>query len=213
MRKLVISSALLMSLTTSMPNTAITNNLDVIDTKKIELLSSINKAVENNMGHLSANLPIISPIETKDIIRISDLYGYRPIHPILKIPSYHKGIDFSIDINTNIKSVADGIVKKVTHSNRGYGNYIEIDHGNGYSTIYAHLNKILVQENEIVLANTIIGLSGNSGLSTGPHLHFEIRLHNKPINPILMYDVKGKNKHDIEKNYLNILVSLEKYII
>ncbi len=114
--------------------------------------------------------------------RITSLFGPR-IHPIYGTPDFHTGIDFGVPVGTEVHAAAAG---KVTFAGRqgGYGLLVVIDHGNGLSTYYAHLSEILVEVGQFVEQGQVIALSGNTGLSTGPHLHFEIRLHGKPVDPL-----------------------------
>ncbi|MFW5794990.1 MAG: M23 family metallopeptidase, partial [Bacillota bacterium] len=173
-----------------------------------DLNKTENKTVAINLKNSSNNLPLISPLNIKDIKRISDEFGFRPVHPVLNKPSFHTGIDFSVNENKNVRSTGNGYIEKIVKSKNGYGNYIIINHENGYKTLYAHLNEIKVSEGEIVIEGTIIGKTGNTGLSTGPHLHYEVRLNNEPIDPKILY-FKEPNKK-ITEDYMNELISLEK---
>jgi murein DD-endopeptidase MepM/ murein hydrolase activator NlpD len=121
------------------------------------------------------------PLKGKN--RISDGYGYR-IHPITKKRQFHRGIDFAANIKSPILATADGVVGFVQDRNIGtFGRVIRIYHNYGFRTIYGHLNKTFVKNGDIVKKGQIIGLSGNSGRSTGPHLHYEIKHGNKILNP------------------------------
>jgi murein DD-endopeptidase MepM/ murein hydrolase activator NlpD len=132
------------------------------------------------------SIPGIQPVKINDIKRISSYYGYR-IDPIYKVKKFHSGIDFSAPTGTPIFATGDGVVKKIRHSRRGYGNTILIDHGYGYKTFYAHLSKILVKKGQKVKRGEKIGLVGNTGKSTAPHLHYEIIKNNRKINPIYYF--------------------------
>lgn len=115
--------------------------------------------------------------------RISDVFGYR-IHPILQRKHLHAGVDFSAEIGTPIYATADGVVEFARkHYNGGYGNLIKIDHSFGFKTYYAHLDDLLVKRGDFVKKGQIIAYSGNSGISTGPHLHYEIRFLGAYIDP------------------------------
>lgn len=125
--------------------------------------------------------------------RISDVFGYR-IHPILKKPHLHVGIDFSADIGTPIYATADGVVEFAYQGfNGGYGNMIKIDHSFGFKTYYAHLDDLLVKRGDFVKKGQMIAHSGNSGKSTGPHLHYEIRFLGAYIDPesFLKWNMRG----------------------
>ncbi|MCD6090626.1 MAG: M23 family metallopeptidase [Bacteroidales bacterium] len=139
-----------------------------------------------NKEKMMACIPAIQPISDKYKSRISAFYGYR-IHPIYKTKIFHEGIDFAAPLGTDVYASGDGIVVQSTHSNYGYGNIIKIDHGYGYMTVYAHLNKINVRKGQHIKRGQIIGFVGNTGLSTGPHLHYEVRKNDKRVNPIYYF--------------------------
>ena len=105
----------------------------------------------------------------------------------------HKGLDIKVYIGDTIRAAFDGKVRVVRYERRGYGNYVVIRHPNGLETIYAHMSKHLVSENEEVRAGDPIGLGGNTGRSTGSHLHFETRLCGVALNPALMFDFKNQD--------------------
>jgi murein DD-endopeptidase MepM/ murein hydrolase activator NlpD len=131
-------------------------------------------------------IPSIQPISVGDLRFISSHFGTR-IDPFYKYQKPHYGLDFVAPVGTKIYSTGDGIVTLSKYSRKGYGNEIIINHSFGYSTRYAHLNEIFIKEGEKVKRGQLIGTLGNTGRSTGPHLHYEIRYNNKPINPIYYY--------------------------
>ena len=118
-----------------------------------------------------------------DSTRITDTYGYRPRRGRL-----HLGIDIKVLTGDTIRAAFDGKVRVSRYERRGYGHYLVIRHPNGLETVYGHLSKKLVTENEIVHAGDPIGLGGNTGRSTGSHLHFETRVLGNAINPAKMFD-------------------------
>ncbi|MFA7091227.1 MAG: M23 family metallopeptidase [Arcobacteraceae bacterium] len=123
---------------------------------------------------------------------VSDSYGYR-IHPISKQRKFHRGIDFRAPMRTPVYTTADGVVKYVQNSDRGgFGKVVMIMHNYGFETIYAHLDVSKVKVGEVVKKGQVIGLSGNSGISTGPHLHYEIKYATKILNPwsFVTWDIK-----------------------
>lgn len=124
------------------------------------------------------SLPTIPPITSG--YHSSD-YGSR-IDPFDGKASFHAGIDFVAPTGTNFTSTASGIVVS-TRQLPDFGNVIEIDHGNGLHSLYAHASRILVQQGELVLKGQVIGQVGTTGRSTGPHLHFEVHENGHPINP------------------------------
>jgi murein DD-endopeptidase MepM/ murein hydrolase activator NlpD len=120
---------------------------------------------------------LIRPVEGT----ITSNYGMR-FHPILKSWRMHTGVDFGAPYGTPIKAAGDGCVSYAGYM-RGYGNTIIIDHGGSKSTVYAHCSSILVRTGMLVKQGQIIGRVGSTGLSTGPHLHFEVRIDGVPVNP------------------------------
>ena len=100
----------------------------------------------------------------------------------------HNGLDLKVNIGDTIVAAFDGKVRIVKYERRGYGKYVVIRHDNGLETVYGHLSKHLVEENQLVKAGEVIGLGGNTGRSTGSHLHFETRFLGIAINPIYMFD-------------------------
>lgn len=137
---------------------------------------------ENRSAMLPA-IPAIQPIENRDLTLIASGYGYR-IHPIYKIPKLHNGIDFSAPVGTPVYATGAGEVREVIRSERGLGNQIIIDHGTGYTTLYACMDELQVRRGEQVKRGDQIGTVGDSGLSVAPHLHYEVHLNGEPMNPI-----------------------------
>jgi len=139
----------------------------------------------NNKFKLLAAIPAIMPIAIKDFNRISAGYGWR-VHPIYKTRKFHDGMDFTGKLGTPLYATGDAVVKKV-RTLRGYGKTVVLDHGYGYTTLYAHLNGYNVKRGQKVKRGEVIAFLGNTGKSTGPHLHYEIRKSGKPLNPINYY--------------------------
>ncbi len=133
--------------------------------------------------HLIKNIPLGRPIDTK----ISSKYGRRS-DPLNKQKAFHTGIDFKGDTGDKIQATGDGVVKKSLY-NKGWGNYVVLTHSNGYETLYAHLSKRLVKRGEKVTRGESIGLVGNTGRSTGSHLHYEVHFHDKTVNPMKFMQV------------------------
>jgi len=158
-------------------------------TKQLYLQSkSFDEVIDlaKNKSNMLASIPAIQPVANKDLKRMASGYGYR-IHPIYKTRKMHYGMDFSAKTGTEIYTTGDGIVSKVKRSKRGYGNYVKINHGFGYETLYAHMSKYIVKKGQKVKRGEVIGFVGNSGISTAPHLHYEVRKDNKKINPVNFY--------------------------
>lgn len=212
MRKLLLT--LLLSITGLFPSNSggNTNSYSYITnmTEYTDFVTHVTSSIENNNTYelsYSDNLPLYSPIEVDSILRIADHFGMRSMHPILNVPMFHKGIDFVAKLNTNILVTANGIVESVIISPYGYGNQVIVNHGDGYKTRYAHMNTILVKEGEFVNTREILGTVGTTGLSTGPHLHYEVMYNDTAINPLAFYMTKPSSKYEDE--YLNSLALLD----
>ena len=120
--------------------------------------------------------------------KVNDIFGYRP-----RRRRVHYGLDIKVERGDTIRAAFDGKVRYVSYQKRGYGHYVVIRHPNGLETLYAHLTSKLVAENEVVRAGDPIGLGGNTGRSTGPHLHFETRLLGKALDPALFFDFPNQD--------------------
>ncbi|RLD61534.1 MAG: M23 family peptidase [Bacteroidetes bacterium] len=149
-----------------------------IQSKSFDEVFSIIKRKEKRFECV----PAIQPVSYRQLRRISAVFGMRS-HPIFKTKKMHYGIDFAAPIGSFIHAPGDGKVVFVKKSRKGYGNEIIIDHGFGYKTVYGHLYKIFAKKGQKVKRGEIIGTVGSTGISTGPHLHYEVRYHNKPTNP------------------------------
>jgi murein DD-endopeptidase MepM/ murein hydrolase activator NlpD len=157
--------------------------------KKVYIQSTSYDEIINlakNKEEMLACIPAIQPISNKDLKRTASGWGYR-IHPIYKIRKFHYGMDFTAPTGTEIYATGDGTIELLESSKRGYGNKIVINHGFGYRTLYAHINKFNVQKDQKVRRGDVIGYVGNTGLSTAPHLHYEVSLNGKKVNPVNYY--------------------------
>ncbi len=137
---------------------------------------------ENKEKQLAA-VPAIQPVANKQLIALASGFGFR-VHPIYKVKKMHTGIDFAASIGTPIYATADGKVVEVSVRFSGYGKMVEIDHGFGYRTRYAHMHGFAVRQGQTVKRGDLIGYVGNTGLSTAPHLHYEVLLNGSHINPV-----------------------------
>lgn len=135
----------------------------------------------NRAGEMASCVPSISPVKLSNI-RITSSFGWR-MHPVKHRSVFHEGIDFSGRPGTDIFATGDGVVEAVYYNFFGYGNSVVINHGFGYKTRYAHLKEAFVHEGQKVLRGERIASLGNSGLSTGPHLHYEVIYMDKNMNP------------------------------
>ena len=140
-------------------------------------------ALARNKSDMLAHIPGIFPLKETELKYISSFFGYRP-DPIYKISKFHSGIDFSAAMGTEAYATGDGVVFDVEKSAWGYGNMVTIDHGFGYKTRYAHLQKALVRKGQKVKRGQCIGLIGNTGKTTGVHLHYEVLKNDVQIDPI-----------------------------
>lgn len=146
---------------------------------------------------LFAAIPAIQPVANKQLIALASGYGMR-IHPIYKVKKMHTGIDFAAAIGTPIYATADGVIDKVDISFSGYGKMMEIDHGFGYRTRYAHMHGFAVRQGQKVKRGDLIGYVGDTGLSTAPHLHYEVFVNGIHANPV-HYFFNDLNPAEYEK--------------
>jgi murein DD-endopeptidase MepM/ murein hydrolase activator NlpD len=126
------------------------------------------------------HLPAIKPMDGYYTV---NGFGMR-VHPVLRVYRMHEGTDIINDVGTNVYATADGVVRYAGRTEGGYGTVVDIDHGYGYSTLYAHLSRIVVRPGESVKRGELIAKSGRSGLVSGPHLHYEIRKNGRKQNPV-----------------------------
>ena len=147
----------------------------------VQLEKTIEEEVKSKLK--SEDIEFITGIwPLNDYKNISSGYGYR-IHPITNVKSFHKGIDIPAPQDTDVLATDDGIVSFSGYQN-GYGNVVKIKHFDGKTTVYAHNNSNVVKEGDIVKQGDIISKVGTTGNSTGNHVHFEIIVNGKNINPI-----------------------------
>jgi len=130
-------------------------------------------------------IPAIQPLSGKDVKRMASGFGYR-IHPVYKTVKFHDGVDLTASTGTKIYATGDGVVTLAEY-NRGYGKMVKINHGYNYETAYGHMSMILVKKGQKIKRGDVIGLVGNTGTSTGPHVHYEVRKHGRPVNPVNYY--------------------------
>lgn len=164
-------------------------------TQKMDLLSkqlyiqskSFDDVVEmcKNHDQMLKCIPAIQPISNKDLRRTASGYGTR-IDPIYGTTKFHAGMDFSAPLGTDVYATGDGTVVKVGWET-GYGNTVEIDHGFGYMTRYAHLQEFKTHVGKKVVRGEVIAGVGSTGKSTGPHLHYEVHVKGEVVNPVNYY--------------------------
>ncbi|HPY67358.1 MAG TPA: M23 family metallopeptidase [Bacteroidales bacterium] len=131
-------------------------------------------------------LPMISPVDVS--IRLGDGIKFREVHPVLGKPQWHHGQDFSAPYGTEVYATGNGKVIAAGWNTGGFGNYVVIDHGYGYQSTYGHLSSIKVSSGMNVRRGDLIGLSGSSGISSGPHLHYQIDLYGHHQNPLNFFN-------------------------
>jgi murein DD-endopeptidase MepM/ murein hydrolase activator NlpD len=153
-----------------------------IQSKSLDDIVALGKQKEK----LLAAIPAIQPVKNEDLKRMASGYGFRK-DPFTKIRKFHYGMDFSAKTGTPIFATGDGVVLKADNSLSGYGNHIEINHGFGYVTLYAHLSKYNCRPRQRVKRGDIIGYVGSTGRSEAPHLHYEVLKNGERINPINFY--------------------------
>ncbi len=134
-------------------------------------------------GDAVAKIPSIQPIANQQLTLLTASYGMR-IHPFYKTMRPHLGVDYAIPEGRRVFATANGTIKNYSLSSSISGKSVTIDHGNGYETYYAHLEKIDIPRSRYVRRGDIIGMSGNTGLSLSPHLHYEVRYNGEKIDPI-----------------------------
>ena len=148
----------------------------------------------NSVVHYNATLPDSFRIDLRRYVmpttntKITDIFGYRP-----RRRRVHQGLDIKVQTGDTIYAAFDGKVRITNFQRRGYGHYVVVRHNNGIETLYAHLSKKLVKVNQNVKAGDPIGLGGNTGRSSGSHLHFETILMGKSIDPALLFDFKNQS--------------------
>lgn len=178
-------------------------NLVVGVTQKMDLLNhqlyiqskSFDEVVDFFKNHedMVDHLPAIQPISNNDLKHTASGYGYR-VDPVYGTQRLHTGMDFSCDIGTPVYATADGRVASCGWES-GFGLTVEINHGYGYQTRYCHLSAAKVQYGQQVKRGDLIALSGNTGKSTGPHVHYEVVLKGQKVNPVNFYFMDLDTEH------------------
>ena len=164
-----------------------TQKMDMLNRQLYIQSKSFDEVVDlcKNHDEMLGCIPAIQPVSNKNLKQTASGYGLR-IDPIYKTTKFHAGMDFSANIGTPVYATGNGIVKKAGWQS-GYGKLIIIDHGFGYETWYAHLNDYDVRVGQKVVRGEVIGEVGNTGKSTGPHLHYEVHVKGKVVNPVNYY--------------------------
>lgn len=164
-----------------------TQKMDMLDRQLYIQSQSFDEVVALCKEHddMLKCIPAIQPVSNKELKHTASGYGMR-IDPIYKTVKFHEGMDFSANIGTPIYATGNGTVTKAGWQS-GYGKVVIINHGYGYETLYAHMNDIDVRVGQKVIRGEVIGKVGNTGKSTGPHLHYEVHVKGKVVNPVNYY--------------------------
>lgn len=145
----------------------------------------VSKLVKNK-AQLLASIPAIQPISNEELKHQPSGFGWRT-HPIYKTPEFHPGMDFASPEGTEIHATGDGVILRADNMAQGYGNHVVIDHGYGYETLYGHMSKFIVHAGQQIKRGQLIGYVGSTGLSTAPHVHYEVHKNGQIVNPINFY--------------------------
>ncbi len=151
-----------------------------IQSKSLDDIATLAK----NKTELFASIPAIMPLKIKDLTRqVTGGFGWR-IHPIYKTQEYHPGLDLPAAQGTPIYCTGNGTVETAVMDNSGYGLHVVVNHGFGYQTLYGHMSRLAVRAGQKLKRGQLIGYVGSTGLSTAPHLHYEVIKNNEKTNPI-----------------------------
>jgi murein DD-endopeptidase MepM/ murein hydrolase activator NlpD len=178
----------------------ITRRLDVLEKRAYIQSKSFDDvaAVQQTAGDMASHIPAIPPMNTDPATyRMSSPFGYRS-DPLLGYTKRHTGMDFACPPGNPIYATGDGVVVLAKYDHSGYGRHVEIDHGFGYVTRYAHMSRLDVEDGQVVRRGDCIGLSGRSGRITGPHLHYEVIYRNNYVNPAWYMDLDMPSKDYME---------------
>lgn len=159
--------------------------VEEMNTKAADLEASWRRIKElgDGLGDKSRNIPSIQPVLNKQLTLLTAGYG-TIMNPFYRTLRSHQGVDYAMAEGSSVFATADGTVREVSDKNSTMGKTIVIDHGNGYRTSYSHLLSTLVRRGQKVQRGDVIALSGNSGLSLAPHLHYEVRYNDLRVDPI-----------------------------
>ncbi len=172
------------------------SNLIISTSKKIDVLTKQivvqSKSLDEIAGlaeekeKLLKAVPTIKPVKNEDLTRMASGYGYRS-DPFTKARKFHRGMDFTAPRGTPVYATGNGVVKRADRRSSGYGRHVRINHGFGYTSLYAHLYKYVVKRGQKVKRGDLIGFVGSTGRSQAPHLHYEIIKDGKRVNPLNFY--------------------------
>ena len=161
-------------------------NLDTQTKSENSLEAFVSKLSEVEKEKLLKAIPTIKPVKNEDLTRMASGYGYRS-DPFTKARKFHRGMDFTAPRGTPVYATGNGVVKRADRRSSGYGRHVRINHGFGYTSLYAHLYKYVVKRGQKVKRGDLIGFVGSTGRSQAPHLHYEIIKDGKRVNPLNFY--------------------------
>ena len=166
-------------------NSELSARIDELGKQADKLEASWHKINDlgEKIGENINSIPSIQPVLNKQLTLLTAGYG-TILNPFYRTLKSHQGVDYTVGEGSSIFATADGVVKEISDKNSTLGKTIVIDHGNGYQTSYSHLLSVGVRRGQRVQRGDIIALSGNSGLSLAPHLHYEVRYNDLRIDPI-----------------------------
>lgn len=164
--------------------------------------TKLEKLAQNRIKAIDA-IPAIMPVANKDLKRWASGFGYR-LDPFYHTASFHPGMDFTADIGTEVYATAAGTVQYTKSETWSYGIHVILNHGYGYTTLYGHLSRYTVRPGQKVKRGQLIGYVGSTGRSTGPHLHYEVRKFNNPLNPAFFY------RNDLSDEQYQRMIELSK---
>ena len=168
--------------------------LKPIDEESLQERVSLAKLSSSQRSTLLKLIPSGSPVEYRGI---TSKFGYR-IHPTLNTKEFHRGTDMKAPMDTPIYATADGVVEWAGfHKSSGYGNLIILEHIYGFKSYFGHLNKVVIKSGQFIKKGQLIGYTGNSGMSSGPHLHYEIRFIHRVLNPYYFIKWTQQNYDEI----------------
>lgn len=165
-----------------------TKRLDLLARQMVVQSKSLDEvgALVLRKQEMLASIPAVQPIANDDLTQTASGFGWR-MHPIHKIMKFHAGMDFTAKTGTPIHATGDGVVVYAEYGTNGYGMHVIVDHGFDYQTLYAHLSKLEARKGQRVKRGDVVGLVGNTGLSVGPHLHYEVHKGGQPMDPANFY--------------------------
>ena len=171
-----------------------------VQSKSFDEVVNLAKSKEK----LMASIPAVMPINQKDLAHaVTSGFGWRT-HPIYKTQEFHPGMDFAAEQGTPIYATGDGVIDRADNLAQGYGNHVVINHGFGYQTLYGHMSKIVARAGQKILRGQLVGYVGSTGLSTAPHIHYEVIKNGEKVNPVNYY------YNDLSPEQYQLMVEMSK---